>query len=221
MTSFPIPDRYRDAFEPLVDLTDSAAQTLVQAVEDVGLALPEPEAVAQSVRTRVPELAPYATQLVYGLMLLVTRASDKERAQRIAVDVAGDLGASAESGFAHLLTRLLHADRIRLMAKAYSLSAEYADLYHNVRVLADFRPIFPEGSIGPPVAAVIMNQMRVSYYDSEREKTSIYLALTESELHDFRSEIDRALEKNASLRAFLESVNLEYLKEMRETDEKS
>ncbi len=175
------------------------------------------DVLAEGLADAAPDLADGAKELVGASVSLMGRAdSDPVRARVMARAVStSDALAIPEQDreeFVDRLSSVLCAPAIRFTAKALALSADHENLYVDARIITDVRPVFPEDT-SSIVAAVITDHLRINYYDCKDELNSIYMAMDQSDLIALREEISRALEKNKSMREFLEASEVDHLSE--------
>jgi hypothetical protein len=153
-----------------------------------------------------------ASSLLDALLSLnAFRASHSYSVEDVAeaVSVADGLREDGvDSGqFARRLTNVLGTATVTLTAKALDVGAADERIYHSSRIVTDVRPIFEDDPSKPPVSAVVVHSLQVTYHKDNRIE-SFHVALDDTDLTKLKEVVDRASGKAASLRAFLESAGL-------------
>jgi hypothetical protein len=207
-----IPPRYTDSLRALRDLPEEAAERLLSALE-LGAPIVTPSKLLASLADKLPELDPdKASSLLDALLSLnAFRTSHSFPIDDVAkaVSVANGLREDGvdSTQFAHRLAKVLGAATLTLTAKALDVSAADERIYHSCRIVTDVRPIFGDDPSKPPVSAVIVHSLQVTYYKDNRIE-STHVALDDDDLMKLKEVVDRASSKAASLRSFLESAGL-------------
>jgi hypothetical protein len=93
------------------------------------------------------------------------------------------------------------------VAKAIDLLTEHEHVFHDARIVTDIRPIFSDERPQEPIAAMIMQQIKIEYHD-EGGIRAVFLALDASDLLKLREIIDRAQEKHETLRSVIASMQM-------------
>jgi len=100
------------------------------------------------------------------------------------------------------LATLLEVVELYTLARAIDLVVESQRLFHGSRVITDVRNVFVEAE-EEPVAAVIVHNLKIEYHEDENVR-SIFVALDQSDLRRLSQTIDRALLKEAAIRALMD-----------------
>ena len=121
-------------------------------------------------------------------------------------DPALQFSAAALEGVRGFLEEGLSQDAsLGIAVRGESLLLDQDKTFTEARVLTDFRPLFGEDIEIPPDAGVIVHKLRINYYHAGQEE-SFWVALDSSDLEKLQSIVDRALQKEASLRQALPST---------------
>jgi hypothetical protein len=207
-----VPARFLDSLRALRDLSDEATGRMVSALE-LQPPVATRSALLASLSNEVPEFdsATRSSLLDALLSLNVFRTSHSYLAEEVARGVGAADGisdAGAENAkFVDRLAKLLGSPTLTLTAKAMDVSMADERIYHSCRIVTDVRPIFGEDPTRPPVSAVVVHSLQVSYYRENRIE-GFHLAIDDSDLASLKEVVNRASSKAASLRAFLESTGL-------------
>jgi len=111
---------------------------------------------------------------------------------------------------ADLIELLSCHSSLGVTAKALDVRSEYGSVFHSARIITDIRPVFGPDVEGSPLAAAVVHTLRITYRERDSDK-DFYVALDARDLHDLRSLVDRATEKEVSLRSQLEKTDMDYL----------
>jgi hypothetical protein len=95
-------------------------------------------------------------------------------------------------------------------SKVLGVITDHDHVYCRSRVLTDIRPVFSTSVSDPPAALVVVHTLRLTYH-SGGETHGFYVALDAADLEDIREQLDRAVEKEKSLRAMLAGKQLPVL----------
>jgi hypothetical protein len=108
--------------------------------------------------------------------------------------------------FTARLTRALSMHKtIGAAAKAASLVYGQRPLVlQAARILTDLRPVFPSGTAETPVALTVIHTLKLEYYDTATSMPDqLFLAVDLSDIRNLASTLERAMEKDKSLRAIV------------------
>lgn len=112
------------------------------------------------------------------------------------------------------IAKLIALDRpLGITAKALNVFADTDKLFCNARVVTDLRPIFlPGGGHDPQAgAAVVAHTLRISYHQGGGGLKHFYVVLEAEDVRRLGRLLDRALDKERSIRAVAEKGGLECL----------
>jgi hypothetical protein len=107
--------------------------------------------------------------------------------------------------FEHKLQQLLDDEVLGLSAKAVAVSSETVGHVHSVRVLTDARPIFSNDANEGPKAFAIIHTLKIDYFGEGRNR-EWFMALDGDDLENLQIAVERALEKERSLRSTLQRL---------------
>ena len=106
------------------------------------------------------------------------------------------------------LERILELSDLTLKAKALALATDYQRLFSDVKVLSDIRPVFGERVSDAPLGAVVIHSLRIGFAEDGEER-EFFVTLDSKDLRELQAGISRALEKDATLRRFMEQSKLQ------------
>lgn len=104
-------------------------------------------------------------------------------------------------------------NRLNLISKALSVMYEHHNLFQEVRILTDIRPVFLDGpdSDSPALgAATVIHSLKVQYLNSTSPR-EIFLALDDEDLAKLENAVKRARIKSEKLQKFIEATDVPYL----------
>jgi len=105
--------------------------------------------------------------------------------------------------FQEYLAEVLSLDEtLGISAKATDIRSEYDRTFCTARILTDLRPVFGRDvSKGPPVA-VIIHAAKITFHESGEDATKdFFVALDSTDIRDLRRLLERATNKEESLKA--------------------
>jgi hypothetical protein len=116
---------------------------------------------------------------------------------------------SSESIRSRIL-ELINSRYVSLRTKISTLSISVDRSYDNARIVTDLRPVFPDdGTTDEIVGMVLMNTLRISF--SGKDLPPIFISIAAEKLNELKGVVDRAIDKNESLKKFVENVEFENL----------
>ena len=110
-----------------------------------------------------------------------------------------------------LLQALLLEGIVGTTAKAGIILTEHERIFDNVRIMTDFRPIFHVDVSEKPNAGLIVHMVKITHRDKYDHKFDSYYALDSNDLEKMRKALDRAVEKDKSLRETMNDAGLSVL----------
>jgi hypothetical protein len=200
-----VPPRHGKALETIALAEDQHIADLVAALSEAAPSLVN-SVLAERVNQAVPGLDDSdAANIIDAILSLMAT----ERSQALARDaIAGAVAQSSSLAipddlrerFASRLTELLAVPTLRIALKAHDLGTEHAHVFAQARAFTDVRPVFDDDPSAPPKGAVIVDTLKIEYFDERLSRTAFFVALDHLDLTHLREVIDRALAKTASLR---------------------
>ena len=139
------------------------------------------------------------------------------RSERSVSKVAQDItGATREfvkgltAQFEERISALLALDAFNVASvKASELRADREKIYCDARILTDIRPVFEEVVGTLPSAAIILHTLKIGFHDSNSAShKELFVALDSKDIADIKKVLERAEEKERSLRSVLDAAKL-------------
>jgi hypothetical protein len=155
--------------------------------------------------------------LVRTLYSLSTYLSDGEMsAQELAAQVLDVMRATgreklsvpetSKQGFVDTLSRLLSVDSVRLAAKAFGLRYDHERRFCEVKIITDMRPVF--GDVHQkPNRVIVGHTLKIGYHEYGEHK-EFYVALDGSDVAALKKALQRAEDKESSLRSLIADSGL-------------
>ncbi len=126
-----------------------------------------------------------------------------------------DLQLSGEhaSEFRKHLEELLSLDEsLGVTTRALGVMVEHEHVWQSGRVLTDLRPVFGLDATEAPKAAVPIHNLRIAYRDAGQSVKEFFVALDTEDLDQLRGILERAVNKEASLRQLADKMGLPCLR---------
>ena len=139
-----------------------------------------------------------------------------------AADESGDERLTPQPGgwgdLKERLSRLLSLERsLGVTAKALYLAYQFPRHYHGAQVLTDARPVFTTNPAEPPAAFIIGHTLQIQVHD-DGEDCRWFVMLNTDDLVDLKRVIERAIEKEQSLKQLMSSTGVPTLEWTRGQD---
>ncbi len=107
---------------------------------------------------------------------------------------------------------LLSLDRsLGVTARAAAVMVEQPHVWQTSRILTDLRPVFSQGAGEPPTAFLLIHNLRITYREAGRTQ-EFFVALDDNDLRGLQAVIQRAVEKEASLRTLVSKTGIPCLR---------
>lgn len=132
-------------------------------------------------------------------------AAQKTGDDRLKVDEA-----KRNALFAPLSDLLSLEHTLGVTSKAAFVASQVPLHYHGAKVLTDARPVFTSDPSTAPAAFVINHTLQVRGRGND-ENTEWFISLDANDLRDLKDAVERALEKEKSLKAFMEKTGVPVL----------
>lgn len=223
MQTLQIPDQFKDAIVTLLELSDEQFEALNTALTDARPAvfsgwLVTPQ-IAEELRIDLEQLGRLVETVITLKHMSARNLSAADVSRAVAADaVEKKLGGLSEPGpdsekLGLRLERLLAVPTIEVSAKARPLYLADREQLVSTRIITDLRPVFSESEAGglQPAAAVITHSFMVRTlgpFADRKTETVHQIALDFDNLNQLKDEIQRALAKEAALRAWMRGAGL-------------
>lgn len=108
------------------------------------------------------------------------------------------------------LEKLLGIKLLRFISKATRIQRDGERLYCESKILSDIRPVFHADPSVLPSSAVITHTLKIIYHTG-RGREEVHIVLDSNSLESLRNVINRAYEKDETLKELMKSAHLENL----------
>jgi hypothetical protein len=219
MVELGVPTRFRPALISVSALSDDAVNELAQTLEAHPDVLTSRQAAVDHAsklqKMPVDEGLAILDAVVPLMFYMATNSRTTEQVLK-ELKVALTTGDKSDvklprdslERFQKNIVRFLELSSVALKAKALSIAADCQRLFSEAKVLSDLRPVFGSSVKSPPLGAVVTHTLRISYAENGEEK-DFFVVLDAKDLTSVQECIARALDKNSSLLALIESSKLQ------------
>lgn len=212
-----IPPSYRAGLAKIKSLSPEAVSALAGALAVAQIGdFSKLSSVVESTAQVSPEEAAAIVISVRSLYLIKAKAEtatpDLVAMLMTAMQMTGGNVALSESekpSFAEKLTQLLSISRIERAGKIEQLRTDHQSILEDAKILTDLRPVFDKFG-DRPVGFIVAHTLKVVTHESG-EHQELFFALDGDDVLTLKHIAERALEKMASLQAFIKSTSLEDL----------
>lgn len=109
--------------------------------------------------------------------------------------------------FKERLLKLLNVESVSIYSKVINILREQNNVFCNARILTDIRPVFGAKLDNPPLAALVVHSLRISYHQGDTEK-EFYIAMDSNDIQELREVLNRANLKADNLRKVIEAAKV-------------
>ena len=117
------------------------------------------------------------------------------------------------------ITRLIgdvftSSETLGVVSKAANILFQNDRVYHGARILTDLRPVFGDSPNSAPTTFVVQHTLKIDY-SHDRNTKELFFTLDTEDLENLRKVIDRAVEKDQTLRKLIQSKDMRIFGETR------
>lgn len=217
-----VPPEHVAILKEWLELPSEKAETL-----SVALANAKPRFNAQELARSITPHCDLPAGLVHGIihvLISVYRTGEPEKPFETFLDRDVRPALQAEKTFSEgkeeeewnrlrkfLLHALLLEGIVGTTAKAGIILTEHERIFDSVRIMTDFRPIFHVDVSEKPNAGVVIHMVKITHRDKQDRRFDSYYALDSNDVAKMKSALDRAVEKEKSLRKTMNDAGLSAL----------
>lgn len=228
-----IPSDDLDALEVLVELNEQQSRGLIEALRTATPTLYPSRLVKQvAARTSFGKApAKDVIRVLRGVYRVRTTLeaplSEIVDAVLAAMDATGrpklHLEGARRERFAKELSEILSLEEtLGVSVRGFELLHEHERTYCSGRIVTDARPVFRSDVSKDPAVMVIGHTLRIDFHKGRpsggHDVTSFYVAVDSDDLRELRRMIDRALEKDTTMRRVVAKANIQCLPEEEKKD---
>lgn len=216
-----IPERYHTGFVMLAGLKDEVFQGLLSVLSREHPAVNYLE-LSSRISEKIEAIPPdnivgiiETLDALYGIRArLALPIPEFVEVVLRAMDESGveELGLSGEDR-EHLkdrLVRLLDLDSLDATSKATDVLLEHEHTIHDARVMTDIRPVFGLNTDAPPIGAMVVHALKLSYHEADELK-ELFVALDTGDVDRLIETLERAKSKAKSLERVIEAAKVPYI----------
>jgi|SRR6185369_3569250 len=108
------------------------------------------------------------------------------------------------------LNESLTIPSLQLVAKAYDVLTEHGSAYAIGRVVSDVRHVFGDNVEKPPIAAVVVHMLNITYSEGASRKTFV-VALDNKDIDELSEALERAKKKRETLKSVILSAGIKHI----------
>jgi hypothetical protein len=224
MAEIQMPKGHRPIFAKLLTLSAPQREGLLQSLGGTPAAFSLTrlaESIAEPAKLDLDEAHELVGMLSGMFGAMVRGGETPENFASLAIDAARDqlegivdLNSINWDEGRQLVAELMKFDHaLGVSAKIIGVVSDHDHVYCRARILTDIRPVFASSVTEPPAAMVVVHTLRLSYhsFSNAGEIQGFYLALDSSDLEELQQQIERAIEKEKTLKSVLSSKQLPVL----------
>ena len=213
-----IPASYRPGLAKIKTLPPTAIGALADALRTAQVSdFAKLSSVVEQTTHASPDEAANIVAAVRSLYFLKAKAEGTQITDFVAMLVAamqmtgGDLvlPEADKVTFSEKLARLLSIDTLERSTKVEQLRTDHLSILEDAKIVTDLRPVFDKPG-ERPVGAIITHTLKIITHESGEHK-ELYFALDGDDVLMLKRLAERALEKMASLKDFINSTNIKDL----------
>lgn len=208
-----IPDKFKEGFEDLITIEEDFFEKLVQVFSEVKIGT-GPIEFSEEMKANLPDQATSnLSQVLYSFgSLLNNKAeiSNSELAKEL-TEAYDELN-NNDLLYKRLCSLFEAANNLKITVKALELLKENDNVYIGSRVLSDVRMILSEELTGNDNCALIMHNLRLNYLSNNEEK-EFYISLDLNDLKKLQKTINRAIEKDETIKNINNNLQFIYINE--------
>lgn len=220
MASLQLPEEYEAGIAEIISASDDFIQQLEAALDGAPMIFRYQDLaanVAESISTLFDNDVDEIIEVLVSLYIV--RSSADVSISEFADDVTeaveesdiGDLLDSEDTRekFKQRLTKLLDVNSLAFTSKARSIQRENEHTFCSTGIMTDIRPVFGTSSNQPPMAAVLVHQLRITYHQGGALK-SFFVALDSEDLEKLKGLIEKASDEGVHLKSILDVAKVPY-----------
>jgi hypothetical protein len=214
-----IPSAYRGALIKLAEYSDTQIDELCSLLEAHPAVVTSRQVardVADKLKTiNADEGYSLLEAVIFLFYFLASRAGSRDvllKEVTTGITTSGDekqpkLAPPAIPNFQKNLNRFLSLSKVVHTAQALAVATDSQRLYSESKILSDLRPVFGNEVTSPPLGIVILHSLKIQFAEDGSEK-EFFVGLNSADLRELQACIARALDKEASLRQFIEQSKM-------------
>lgn len=217
MPSLTIPERYRPGIRAIRNLSPEAADELVTALSGAPIG-PNIASIMRAAGVATSIQGPNLSMIIESLVSLgVVLYESEVDLSAFAHDVVKAMSEMADTDPAirqdeaivleRRFQRLLGCRSLTSASKAIGLRTDFPNIFCDAKILTDVRPVFGDDPKKPPPGAIITHTLKIDYHRCGGGRhQEFYVGLDADDLDTLARVLQRARDKNSSLRELLQKA---------------
>lgn len=209
MPTLRVPHAHRPALEDLARLSNVEVENLVQYFAKISPAHPQIFENIQDECGLAPDSARLLVAALGGLVELKSRViTTALMSEQVAQDRTLELNDEERKRLDAHLRKLIEAPAVARVAKAMVLQVEHSNIFRDVRMFSDFRPVLDEPLSADPSAVIVSHTLKIEYIDQSERVNKLFVVLDAEDLKKLYEVVEREVKKQEALDGFAERMNL-------------
>lgn len=216
-----IPPKYREVLIGITSLSDAAMTELEAVLGGAKQALISREETSELAAQLKSIPTEKGVEIIEALLpLYMLKGSANKSTSEFIGDVINSLthGSEDEESLSDeqvkplesRLANLLGLNAIDLSAKALSVLLEQQRIFQAARILTDIRPVFNHDASELPTSVVLIHNLKIEYLE-DGEAKEFFVAMDRKDLHKLQDVLERANQKEVSIKAALTKSSLDLI----------
>jgi uncharacterized protein (DUF1697 family) len=213
MTTFKIPTTFVPGFQKLIELSEEEVKQIAGVVKTIPVGTgPTTFQEQLSQKLELTGLNPVATTIFsFGSLLYGHKDENDQLAEKLA-ESFGETTDLKEDELNDLTGKLKiilsHSENLKISFKAFDLLSENSAIFRDCKIVSDIRLLFQDDLSEKNKNAIVIHQLGIEFQEDDEVKKSFY-SFSRSELEKLKAQIERAIEKEESIRQNF--ANIEFL----------
>ena len=205
--------------QKLMKLSEDSFNQLISALEGVGPTL-FPHELSDQVESKLKGVSSEdVSEIIASIMSLSShRVHDDSTPEELAEQVAqaaSDSGIAIQSNkerdsFKKKLIRFFELSTLYVSSKALGILQSNENVFCTCRILTDVRPVFGTDAKVPPVAAVVVYMLDISYH-KDGDVKHLYIAMDSLDIDTLKDALNRAETKAETLKPLIKKAGVAFL----------
>ena len=217
MAVLEIPERHKKGFEYFIALDNQLRNKLIKELDSlpIGLSLEDTDgALSKKLNKKRSEL--FEIIRTFFSLISARESSGVDLDTFIdeiieALEETKDNKLKPDNTLKDQLTEILSSKgSFYITFKATTLVGEREKLLGNTRIITDVRPVFNEENDCKIESFLLIHNLKIVYHEGEEHK-EVYFALDKNDLKILKEHIQRAEEKEKSIREQFKTINISFL----------
>lgn len=216
-TLYKIPERHIDGFKLLIDLPEDKRKILVESIQKLQIG-EYADKILKDLSTRIGISEQNSNQIIDALTgLLFVKEETSEKLEEFTKDILEAYSIQSknrnfdEKKLSLLLVNFIRSSKnFKTTLKANHLRYEREKILTRSRILTDIRPVFDDNDGQIVQGSVIIHNLSLDFSENGKTK-KLFFAIDSDDIREFQKILQRALDKETSIRDSLKNSSLKNL----------